>query len=429
MKKFKKIITPNGTTICYVRNNVSNITIVDVMFNCGDRCDTISGLAHFTEHMFLSGTKELTKEEITKKYFDFVNVNMFTSRKEIVFSGSLFNNEFAKYLETVAEMITKSTFTKSAVEKEIPIVQQEIARSADKYEHKAFSFNKHIIQGDRGEVKDILGTAESVQSIKSKDVKDFVKKYFIRENMEVYVSSPLPLNKIKSIVMKSLESKIPSNRKFNKLPLYNHYVNNDNFYNVKNAKIDKNYIRINFFNNYKDNEIEKKAKIDMVLRMMNDFSSGILKHIRLKKSLVYNGSFGTCYNDKSGYVTFKSECEEKNINELIRSVAEYLNNLMIEGFSKEQLDKAKREVKYIDDSEEPSANRQFYDLYQYKYYNEVADKKKLRKKVYSLTLKECNDIFKDLFANKKFGITIYGDADKKSLITKKEIDSLFQTIR
>ena len=43
------------------------------------------------------------------------------------------NNEFAKYLSTVAMMITESTFSKDNVEKEIPVVQQEIARQKDKY--------------------------------------------------------------------------------------------------------------------------------------------------------------------------------------------------------------------------------------------------------------------------------------------------------
>ena len=99
--RYKKIKLINGATLYYVRNNINSITSIDISFDCGSRCDTIPGLAHFCEHMFFTGTKKLSKEQISKKYFDFIGVNAFTAKTNIAFTGDILTNEFVDYIDTV----------------------------------------------------------------------------------------------------------------------------------------------------------------------------------------------------------------------------------------------------------------------------------------------------------------------------------------
>ena len=75
---------------------------------------------------------------------------------------------------------------------------------------------------------------------------------------------------------------------------------------IKNVDIDKNYVFMNFIfdKNYLD--IEFKEKLSVIRRIMNDFSDGIMKQIRLKKSLVYSGGFSDWSDDKNMYVTIIS---------------------------------------------------------------------------------------------------------------------------
>ena len=131
--KYKQITLPHGGKLYYVKNNINASTAVDISFDSGSRCDKIPGLAHFTEHMFFTGTDKLNKEDIAKKYFDFIEVNAATSTRYICFNGQVFTNEFEDYLKTVAMMITESSFSDENVKNEIPVVQQEIARQKDKF--------------------------------------------------------------------------------------------------------------------------------------------------------------------------------------------------------------------------------------------------------------------------------------------------------
>ena len=88
--KFKQTTLPHGGKLYYVKNRINESTAVDINFDCGSRFDTIPGLAHFTEHMFFTGTEKYTKEDIAKKYFNFIDVNAGTSTRYINFNGQIF---------------------------------------------------------------------------------------------------------------------------------------------------------------------------------------------------------------------------------------------------------------------------------------------------------------------------------------------------
>lgn len=425
MKYIQKEL-PYGGKLRYVKNKISKTTTVEINFDCGARCEKIPGLAHFTEHMFFTGTKDLNKEQVTKKYFDFIHVNASTNYSRIRFVGNVLTKEFEDYCSTVAMLITESTFTQKAVDKEIKIVQQEIARYQDKFNYHSSALNDYNISGQEEYKYEILGTTETVGSIKSKDVKEFVEKYFVLENIDIYVSSPLSFNKVKSIVLKTLCTKLNSNKNFKELPLFNLKINNKNFLSVETKDIKKSYVYINFPINRKDDDFEFKRKFGLALRMMNDHSEGISKEIRLKKSLVYGCYFSTTYNDEQGLVTFTTDCEKKNVNAVIETVAEYLKDLLKNGFTTEQLKKAKRLYKHGEDAEEPSVNKELSILKDYKYYGKVISEKWLKKLALSATLEECNKYFKEVFANCEVSATIYGDATKEDVVSKEKLDELFK---
>lgn len=424
--KYKKALLNSGAKLYYVRNKISKTSVVEIGFPSGARCDKIPGLAHFTEHMFFTGTSKLTKEEVTKKYFDFINANAFTSVKDIYFTGNVFTKEFEDYLSTVATLINESTFTQSAVDKEVGVIQQEIARNNDKFQRKSHEFNTYNLTHQDVYKNEILGSKESVASVKSKDVKNYVKKYFIAENMEVYVSSPLSFSTVKRLVEKNLAKKIPSNKKFKKLPLYLGYIIDDSFYEIKTVDIDKCYFFLNFKADRTVSDFVFKRRMNLVLDMMNDVSEGVMKEIRLNKSLVYGGRFNSSSTDKDYCITFSTECDKANINELMRTIADYLNNLVQNGFTEAQLKKAKREYDYDEAVKEPRVSRKLNKLYDFKYYGKIIDSKWLKKLTKEATLEDCNAVFKEVFASPKVSMSIYGNATKKDILSKDKFNKLFK---
>ncbi len=424
--KYIQTTLPNGGKLYYVKNKINPSTVLDIVFDCGSRCDTIPGLAHFTEHMFFTGTKTLNKEDIAKKYFDFIDVNASTGVKTICFNGQIFTRELKEYLNTVAMMICESTFSMANVEKEIPVVLQEIARSKDKFKTHSVWMLDHETLGDEVYKNTTLGSQKSVASIKSKDVMEYVKKYFVAENLEVYITSPYSLNIVKKLVVKHLESKLPSNKNFEKLPYFFNNVKHKNFFKISTQKIDKNYIYINFFTNRNRLDIDFKRKFGLVLDMLNDYSEGIMNALRLKKSLVYGAGIDVAYFEENGSATFRTECDTENINEIFKTLAKYLKDIVKNGFTDEQLTKAKRLYEYGEEVKEVRLKKLAGKLMHFKYYGKVLSEKEAKKVIKSTTLEECNQMFKEIFENPTVSLLVYGGATKDEVMTKHEFSQLFK---
>ncbi|MBQ8615827.1 MAG: insulinase family protein [Clostridia bacterium] len=424
--KYKQLTLPHGGKLYYVKNSINESTAVDINFDCGSRFDTIPGLAHFTEHMFFTGTDKLTKEDIAKKYFDFIEVNAGTSIRYINFNGQIFTKEFADYLKTVAMMITESSFSQENVDKEIPVVQQEIARQKDKFKTLSAWAVDYLTFGNIEFKNTTLGSQKSVASIKSEDVKNYVSKHFVANNLEVFVCSPYSLGKVKKLVIKNLESKLPVAENFEKQPYFYYNVKNTNFHKIENKDIEKCYIYINFAMERNRWDFDFKRKFGLVLDMLNDYSEGILNALRLKKSLVYGAGIQDAYYEENGIVGFSTECDKENINEIIKTLANYLKDLVKNGFTQAQLDKAKRLYEYGEATKEVRLKKLTGKLYQFKYYGKILKTKDAKKAIKSATLEEVNTLFREVFENPTVSLFVYGNATKEEVVDKKSFNELFK---
>ncbi len=424
--KFKQTNLPHGGKLYYVKNNVNESTAVDINFDCGSRFDTIAGLAHFTEHMFFTGTKTLTKEDVAKKYFDFIDVNAGTSNRYICFNGQVFTKELEEYLKTVALMITESTYSEENVKNEIPVVQQEIARKKDKFKSLSALQADYLTFGLNEFKYGNLGTQKSVASITSKDVKDYVNKHFVANNLEVFVCSPYSLNKVKKLVIKNLENKLPVDEKFSKQPYFYYDVKNTNFLHIETKDIPKSYIYINFLMKRNRWDFDYKRKFGLVLDMLNDYSEGILNALRLKKSLVYGAGIQDMYCENSSLCGFSTECDKENVNEVVKTLANYLKDIVKNGFTQEQLDKAKRLYEFGEAVKEVRLKKLTGKLYQFKYYGKILKEKDAKKVIKSTTLEEVNALFREVFENPTVSLFVYGNATKDEVLNKKEFNKVFK---
>ncbi len=424
--KYIETTLPNGGKLYYVKNEINKATSIKITFPSGARCETIPGLAHFVEHMFFTGTEEYNKDEITKKYFGIKSANANTGWDQICFYCNISIEELTKYLDLVAMLITKSTFTSEAVEKEKGVVLQEINLQKGDIDLDSWYFNRYHIYGIDCAKYTTVGTNKTVSKIKSKDVIDFVKKYFVANNVEIFVTSPLSLTKIKKLIIEHFESKLPIVDNFTKLPVHYLNVKNKEFYKVNTNDSKKNYIFLNFSFDRTIFDIDFKRKLGLVLDMLNNMSMGIDKYLRINKSLVYGSNSGANYFEHSSLLVFDTSCDRANIKEIIFTLADYFKDLVKNGFTEEQLSLAKHSFEYYDMIRTPKLNEYIDILYQFRYYGKIVSKKNNTELVKKITLEECNEVIREIFTNPKFSLSIYGDALEKDLPTKAEIKKLFK---
>ena len=146
----------------------------------------------------------------------------------------------------ISMLINDTKITKKAVVEECKVIEQEIARSNDKFYIKAQQANDYNLYNEKAYNDSVLGSKETINKIEPKHIKAFLKKYFIKNNAFIRVASPLSFSKVKKMVENDLLNNLREDNKFKPLPLYYGNVVQDNFLKLEKQDIKKCYIAINF---------------------------------------------------------------------------------------------------------------------------------------------------------------------------------------
>ena len=411
----------SGLTLLYEKNKINKSTDIDISFDCGTRCDgKLPGLSHFCEHMFFTGTDKLSKQEVNKRYFNFIKVNAFTGYTDILFTGSIMTNRLAEYLNVVQDMVCNSTFLPEAVEEEKKVVIQEIVRDVDKHSHHANRFSDYELFGKDYYKNGILGTKESISQIKSKDVKNYVKKYFVKNNCIIYICTPLKFSKAKSIVKKHFNDKMPSNN-LKPLPYKQDRLLDDEKICLYNQNIDKNLFSITFKFNNDRHDLKYRCLLGSICNMIDDISEGLTKELRVDNSLIYTMQSNYFINFVNSFFQLSTEMCSENIKPCLDVILSYINRLKANGFSKEQFDKYLKNNDYYWQTKVNTPNDIKNNLHTYRFYGRYVSPNEVYKQLQNLTLEEVNLTIKELLTNAKIQVFVYGNATKKDIYTLKQI--------
>lgn len=415
----------SGLTLLYENNTINKSTSVEMAFDCGSRCDgKLAGLAHFCEHMFFTGTDKLTRQEVSKRYFDFIKTNAFTSNNEIVFTGSIITARLAEYLQTVQDMICNSTFSASAVEEEKKVVVQEIVQDTDKHARHADRWKRYEMYQLEQFKYGVLGTVETVNQITSKDVKNYVKKYFVKNNCIISICTPLSFGRVKKLVRRHFDKQMPSNN-LKPLPYSRNKLIDDENVKLNHQDIDKNFLSVVFKSKRKGGDLKYRALIATIGNIIDDISDGLTKELRLDNSLVYSMDAYYTINKVNSAMELYTEISSQNIKPCLDVIISYINKIVKEGFTQQQFDKelGKNEYYWETNVQNPDSVRN--NLTTYRFYDRFVSSKDIYEAVRGLTLDEVNSAMRELFTKSKVQVLVYGNANKQDIYTIKQIQKKF----
>ena len=428
-KKYIKDVLPNGGTLYYKQNKITDATYTEVFFPSGSRCDTKPGLAHLTEHMFFNGTEKLTKQDISENMGKFGYFNALTSVTKITFVCDMLNEDFEYYLTFLEDIVNHSQFATDSLEAEKDVVIQEIKRAEDKYSRKNDLLQMYNLYKQDPYKYSTLGTEETVKSITSEDIKQYVSKYFVANNMNAYISSPLPYKKIKKMFVEKFYSKLRIDNSFKKLPLYPYAYKDSNFYSLVQEPIKKAYLTLNFRIERGDTPDDEAYpnQFAMLVLYLRDFATGILKILRHEKHLVYGCDVWRAESvENESLLQFVTECDGKNLNEVLISISQYINNLLVEGFDNKTLERIKKMHHFTMASSEPKVAGYFTQMSNVYRYKRLVSMKKRKQQRLNTTCEDLSNIAKEIFSNNQVSATIFGEFDKEQIMSKVKFKKLFK---
>jgi predicted Zn-dependent peptidase len=208
-KVINKTVLSNGVTI--VTKKIPHVRSVSmgVWVNVGarDETDAQSGLSHFIEHMIFKGTARRSAYQIAKE-FDAIggHTNAFTTMEHTCYYAKVLDTHLDTMVEILSDIFLNSAFDPKEVERERPVVYQEIGMVEDSPEEYLHQLANQNFWGAHPLGRSILGTRENVQGFNSDTIKAFFNQFYHPERILVAVAGNVDHNGIIDMVGPAFES-------------------------------------------------------------------------------------------------------------------------------------------------------------------------------------------------------------------------------
>jgi|694.fasta_scaffold03504_12 insulysin len=214
--KFLKIRLKNGLEAYLVSDPHADKSsaVMTVKVGSWDEPKDYAGLAHFLEHMLFLGTKKYPKESEYNRYITEHGgmTNAFTSDDHTSFLFSIDNPAFEEALDRFSSFFKEPLFNPSGVARELQAIDQEYAKNRENDDVRELFVYKELSNPEHPFHAFNMGNSESLVKVSQDTLKEWYRTHYSANLMRLMVISPLPLDKLKDLVVQDFKDVPTSNR-------------------------------------------------------------------------------------------------------------------------------------------------------------------------------------------------------------------------
>lgn len=303
-----------------------------------------NGLSHLIEHLMINIDNDANpsfQKLMRSVTSEGVKYNAVTSKESTSYFFTGLSEVLPKCIETLASIVIDSkTFGESLLEKEKKVVAQEAITFYSSFNQIKERVSQ-ALWGDVGIGKIILGNIENVNKANLHDLEKIIFDSYTPENSIVVVIGDFQYQDALNIVQENF-----SRWKDEKTRESDDFVESEPgiYYNKgnngKSAVISIGFRTSGYMN-------KDRLSLETMSKMMGEpcLESRLINEIRTKRGLAYSlGTFTNSYENR-GTFAFTVVCSQDSVEEVIKVTMEEFNRFKHEGFSQEEMERAKRILK------------------------------------------------------------------------------------
>jgi predicted Zn-dependent peptidase len=176
-----KTSLPNGVRILTLKMPHVRSVSMGVWVNVGarDESPAENGLSHFIEHMIFKGTERRSAFQIAKE-FDAIGgqTNAFTSMETTCYHARVVDAHLETMVDILSDIFLNSTFDSLEVERERPVICQEIGMVEDSPEEYVHVLAGTDFWGDSPLGRSILGSRETIGAFGAETLKTYFSRFY-----------------------------------------------------------------------------------------------------------------------------------------------------------------------------------------------------------------------------------------------------------
>lgn len=338
----RKTCLDNGIRI--LTDKMANLRSVcmGVWVNVGarDESSSESGLSHFIEHMIFKGTSKRTGYQIAKE-FDAIGgqFNAFTSMENTCYHAKVMDTHLDTMVDILSDIFLNSVFAAEEVEKERPVISQEIGMVEDSPDEYIHLLSGRTYWGDNPLGRSILGTRENVSGFDADMIKSFFHRFYQPEQIVISAAGNVEHDKFVATIRETFESvSQESDPRGRKTPTLQSSINTE-FRDLEQVHICLGLEGLSIT----DPQRYTLSLIDTIFG--GNMSSRLFQEIRENRGLAYSVySFASSYYDTGMYGVYAGVGADKAL-ETVERVLKEIENLKKDPVTEIELRNAKEYTK------------------------------------------------------------------------------------
>jgi len=209
-----KTMLANGVRLVSQSMPHTRSVSMGVWVNVGarDETDTENGLSHFIEHMIFKGTRQRSAFQIAKE-FDAIggHTNAFTTMEHTCYHAKVLDRQVETMVDILSDIFLNSIFDPFEVERERPVILQEIGMVEDSPDEYIHYLAGHNFWGEAPLGRSILGTRDSVANFNAETIRHFFHRLYQPERIVIAAAGHIEHDHLVDLVGPAFASVQPGN--------------------------------------------------------------------------------------------------------------------------------------------------------------------------------------------------------------------------
>ena len=210
----EKTTLNNGIRVVSKKMPHARSVSMGVWVNVGarDESELESGLSHFIEHMIFKGTRKRSAFQIAKE-FDAIggHTNAFTAMENTCYHARVMDTQTETMVEILSDIFINSVFDPAEIDKERPVILQEIGMVEDSPEEYVHVLSGHNYWGENSLGRSILGTPQNIIKFDAQMIRKFFHRLYQPERIVISTAGNLDHNQLVDLVQPAFETIKPGN--------------------------------------------------------------------------------------------------------------------------------------------------------------------------------------------------------------------------
>jgi zinc protease len=343
----QKIVLPNGLRLLVKEDHRLPFVEYRAVFQGGVLAETPdnNGITQLLTKLLLKGTKKRTAEDIAREIESVGgSIDTYGGNNSLGVNVETLSSDFKVGLELLADVLLNPTFPASALEREQQVQIAGIREQKDDLLKSASKAMRRTLFGETGYGFDTLGTEETVQKVKTDDVKKFHTQLVTPNNCVLAIYGDVKTRDVKAAVQRAFAT-----WKFSSpaTPL-------DQIENRK-SKIENSVERVTETRDKKQAVLvigfagttlksEDRYALELLQEACSDLGSRLFLRIRDQLGLAYYVGAQNFIGLSPGYFAFYTGTEPEKVGLVEQELLKEADLLRREGLTAEELNRAKAKV-------------------------------------------------------------------------------------